>query len=370
MATVYVAQPGDSLSKIMQRAGASWSQEDWRNRTLQVNPNIKDPNIISVNQLVLVPESPNEIILQERIDYVTKYKNAMNDPFLRHEIERFARNKEEAKRKQLFLSKLDKIHGITGAGVVYYDKYNSPVIIRKPSGSIKKTLIIRETPKIKETNPVDGRFVSELTGTIFSCSAFVLGAIAIFTGTVFTPFTGGASTAVVVLAFSATAASGLQCVNGGYRTYEVTHGKTESVDWLDSQEWYVYTTMALDTISVAGGVGATTGAVKTVLALKRASSKTMFDILKGLQRAERKRLTQEIARLNFPGISNKALKAMVRAGAIPKRYTQAQITNTMRSQIIDLFGAGASMIGSGLNGIINKAGSSVSLLLLQEISDT
>ena len=74
--------------------------------------------------------------------------------------------------------------------------------------------------------------------------------------------------------------------------------------------------------------------------------------------------------LNNPGISNKALKAMIRAGAIPKRFSQMQITKAIRTQIIDLFGAGASMIGSGLNGIIHKAGTSVTLLLLQEIPET
>jgi hypothetical protein len=41
----------------------------------------------------------------------------------------------------------------------------------------------------------------------------------------------------------------------------------------------------------------------------------------------------------------------------------------MKTQVIDLFGAGASMIGSGLNGIIHKMGTSVSIILLQEASD-
>jgi hypothetical protein len=65
-------------------------------------------------------------------------------------------------------------------------------------------------------------------------------------------------------------------------------------------------------------------------------------------------------------VSNKALKEMVRTGVIPKRYAQLQITQSMRGQIIDLFGAGVGMIGSGLNGVINKVGTSVSIILLQE----
>ena len=367
MAVVYVAQPGDSISKILQRAGGSWLQEDWRNRVMQINPHIKDPNRIDINQLILVPESPNEIILQERVDYVSRVKNALNDSFLRREIERFAKAEEEASRRKEFFATLDKIPGMHGAGVVFVDSKEKPVIIRNPTGYPKKTLIVRETPKIVETEPVDDRFLNEITGTILSCSAAVLGVVAIFGGSALVPFSGGTSTALVYLAYAATTASAVQCGMGIYRTAKIHQGETSTVDWLDSQEWYLYASMTLDGISIAGGVGATAASVKTALALKRAApTKSWWQILKGMQRAERKRLAEDLARINNPGISNKALKEMVRSGMIPKRYAQTQITQSARTQIIELFGAGASMIGSGLNGVINKVGTSVSIILLQE----
>lgn len=88
-----------------------------------------------------------------------------------------------------------------------------------------------------------------------------------------------------------------------------------------------------------------------------------------MTRHERKRLAEDLARINIPGLSNKALKEMVRSGVIPKRFAQVQITQSGRTQVIDLFGAGASLIGSGLNGIINKMGTSVSVILLQEVPE-
>lgn len=368
MAFVYVAQPGDSLSKILHRAGGSWLQEDWRTRTLQVNPHITNPDVIHINQLVLVPENPNEIILQDHIDRVATTKNAMNDPFLRKEIEKFAQSQQEAERKQAFLCKLDKIQGLAGCGVVYYDKHGSPIVIRKPVGPTKKTLIIRETPpSVNKDDPIDDRFVSELTGTILSCSAAVLGVIAIIGSSALVPFSGGTSSALVVLAYAATGASAVQCGTGVYRTTKIYQGDTQTVDWLDSQEWYLYASMSLDTVSVLGGVGATSNAIKAALTLKKAApSKSFYQILKGMQRHERKRLAEELARLNMPGLSNKALKEMVRMGAIPKRFAQVTITKSMRTEIISLLGAGASLIGSGLNGIINKTGTSVSVILVQE----
>lgn len=184
------------------------------------------------------------------------------------------------------------------------------------------------------------------------------------------PFSGGTSTALTVLAYSATLASGAQCANGGYRTYKLYTSGTEQLDWLDSQEWYVYSGLALDTISVAGGVGASYTSIKTVMTLRKAAPhKSIFNILNGLQRQERKRLTEELIRLQNPGISNKALKEMIRTGMVPKRFKQTQITASMRSQVIDLLGAGASLIGSGLSGIINKTGSKVSIFLFESLED-
>ncbi|MCI0507324.1 MAG: hypothetical protein L0Z73_14605 [Gammaproteobacteria bacterium] len=319
---------------------------------------------------MLVPEHPNEIILQDQIDYVSRVQNANKDAFLRSEIDRFARSQEEARRRQNFLSGLDKIHELRGSGVIFYGQYGNSVVIRNPQGSQHKTVIIRETPKIIENDPIDDRFASELAGTVLSCSAAVFGSIAIFGGSVLMPFSGGTTAVLVFLGRAATVASGSQCISGIYRTIKIKQGDTSTVDWLDSQEWYLYMTLSLDAISVAGGAAAMTTSIKTALALKKAApTKSIFEILKSMGRQERKRLSEDMVRLNLPGISNKALKAMVRSGSIPKRFSQVQITQSMRTQIIDLFGAGASMIGSGLNGIINKTGTSVSIILLEGIAE-
>lgn len=119
------------FSRLLQRSGGSWLQEDWRRRVMQLNPHIKNPDRIGVNQLVLVPENPNEIILQDQVDYVSRVQNATKDSFLRGEIERFARSQEEARRRQRFLNQLDRISELSGVGVIYYDEFSVPVKIMK-----------------------------------------------------------------------------------------------------------------------------------------------------------------------------------------------------------------------------------------------
>lgn len=84
------------------------------------------------------------------------------------------------------------------------------------------------------------------------------------------------------------------------------------------------------------------------------SGKSSLSILKGLSRAERKRLTQDIIRLNHPGLSNKLLKGLVKAGHFPKRYSGMRITQSLTLQLKDAIGASMSFSGSALSGSANS----------------
>ena len=112
--------------------------------------------------------------------------------------------------------------------------------------------------------------------------------------------------------------------------------------------------MALDVISVAGAASAGFATIKTVLTMRAATGKSFMSVLKGLGRTERKRLTEEIIRVNHPGISNGALKAMVRANAYPKRYSNLQITESLKLQLKDAIGATLSFTGSATSGAVKS----------------
>ena len=138
MSFVYVVQPGDTLSKILQSVGGSWLSKDWREKVMSLNPHITDPDRIDINHLILVPDNPNEMVFQDQVDYVSTVQNASRDALLRSEIERFARKQEEAERKRKFLAKIDAIRGLQNTGVVYHDQFGSTIVIREPKGEIKK----------------------------------------------------------------------------------------------------------------------------------------------------------------------------------------------------------------------------------------
>lgn len=268
-------------------------------------------------------------------------------------------------KKHLLLDKIDRIGKFKDVRVVYFngksltelrphppvcmESYLTVVIRGVPAADAKK--IDRPTPNARNE---DDRFYSELLGASLSCGAAVLSWVVVAGSSAAIPVTGGTSTAITVLSYGAATASSLQCANSSYRLYnESNYGDPEVNAWLDSQGWYEHTSTALDVISVAGGLASAGATLKMALQLQK-SGTPMKEVLKGLSRHQRKRLTQEIIRTNNPGISNKVLKSLVAAGKYPKRFGKFDLSNTVRLQLKDAIGATLSFGGSATSGIIRS----------------
>ena len=86
--------------------------------------------------------------------------------------------------------------------------------------------------------------------------------------------------------------------------------------------------------------------------MKRASGKPLLQIIKGLSRQERKRLTEEIIRSQNPGLSNSKRKLMQLANQAPKRYPGGAISAGIRKQLLDVVGAMGNVAGSATGGVI------------------
>ncbi|WDD99823.1 hypothetical protein [Thalassomonas actiniarum] len=270
--------------------------------------------------------------------------------------------------QQKLFKQIDNIPELHGAAVLYVDKDFTMVELRPFTPICRITpvkVVLREPPndlnqaqfaahlKGGQADTRESRLVGEVSGAALSCSAAFLGWIVVLGSGAAIPLTGGASGAVTYLAVAASAASTIQCGNGLYRAWNEVKD-TEKNDFLDSQEWYQHTTFALDLISLGGAIAAGAATLKAVKLLQANSGKTAEAILKGLTRAEKKRLTQDIVRLNHPGISNKLLKGLVRSGHFPKRYTGIQINHALRLQLKDAIGASMSFAGSALSGTVNS----------------
>lgn len=289
-----------------------------------------------------------------------------------HQQQRIARAEE---RIHSFLNiatlgrQIDKISSsgssFEGAGIFFIDANYNILKLREFNPQCRRNpiyLVLKEPETLKNelmyaaelsTRERESKLVLEASMTLVTCGAAVLSWIVVLGAGAAAPISGGASTAVSYLAAGAALAGGTQCVNSIFRTgMEVVD--PERLDYLDSEVWYTHASNALDVISLAGAGAATYSAIRSAQALKASSGKSYRQALAGLNRQERKRLTEEIIRRNHPGVSNRVLKIMVRSGGYPTRYTTRQINQALRNQIKDSVAASLSFYGSMTAGVVRS----------------
>ncbi|MCO8171379.1 NAD synthetase [Pseudomonas sp. 21LCFQ02] len=260
---------------------------------------------------------------------------------------------------QKLYAAIDAEPAIVGAGVVYIDAEFNVVTLREftPICSIKpKRIILREAQKNisaqqfaqhVQTNPRESRLLSESFNTSMSCAGAVLGWIAIIGGTAIIPFTGGMSTLITAAGWAATGASSLQCVAGLSRV-GMEMVAPAALDALDTEEWYQNASQALDIVALTG-VAATGLTIAKLMSVRKAmTGRSWYQSLKNLNRQERKRLTDELLKIQDPALTPKLRKALQAAGELPKRYTSSEISAKFAVTLKDALGVGTGLAGSGI----------------------
>jgi len=256
---------------------------------------------------------------------------------------------------------VDADPAIVGAGVVYIDADFNVVTLREfqPICSIApKRLILREAQKYiaptqfaqqVQDNPRESRLVGEAVNTTLSCAGAVIGWIVVLSGSVAVPFSAGASSVVVALGYTAAAASSVQCFASGYRTVNEVRNPARN-DQLDSEEWYQYTMIALDAASLVGVGSSALATVKLVRLNKASTGKSVREVLRGLNRQERAKLTKELLSINDPRLTSKMIKLKQLSGDLPKRFTPTEVKHATVTQIKDALGAAIGFTGSAVSG--------------------
>ena len=256
---------------------------------------------------------------------------------------------------------IDADPAIVGAGVVYIDADFNVVTLREfqPICSIApKRLILREAQKYiaptqfaqqVQDNPRESRLVGEAVNTTLSCAGAVIGWIVVLSGSVAVPFSAGASSVVVALGYTAAAASSVQCFASGYRTVNEIRNPVRN-DQLDSEEWYQYTMIALDAASLVGVGSSALATVKLVRLNKASTGKSVREVLRGLNRQERAKLTKELLSINDPRLTSKMIKLKQLSGEFPNRFTPTEVKHATVTQIKDALGAAIGFTGSAVSG--------------------
>jgi hypothetical protein len=259
---------------------------------------------------------------------------------------------------------IDADPSIVGAGVVHIGSDYRVTTLRAftPICSIKpKKVILRELPRmvsplqyreLATNSQRESQVLLEATGTLLSCSSAILGYIVAISGAAAIPFSAGASAIVTSIGYTAAAASGLQCINGGWRSYNELTMPNKN-DQYDSLRWYQTMTSALDAVSLLGAATTSFSTIRMVMGIKKSTGRSTKDILRSMSRQERAKLTDEFLQLKNPRLSRELIKLHQMSGKLPKRYSNNQIRRDILNQLKDLIGASFGFAGSGLSGHLN-----------------
>ncbi|MDF7679136.1 hypothetical protein PT300_00270 [Enterobacteriaceae bacterium ESL0689] len=193
---------------------------------------------------------------------------------------------------------------------------------------------------------------NETTSTLIACGAAVVTAYLAFGATLAVPLTAGASGVVAAVIAAGTAATFLQCIIGIGRLVTIGIGNEESIAWLDTYDWYIATTTALDVISLAGAGAGLKNTLETYQLMKKASSNGAVNWLKSLSRAERKRITVGIIRAQNPGISNSGIKAAMKAQIYPRHYPSDALQHSLQRELYSAITNSSAFVDSALSGTI------------------
>jgi hypothetical protein len=262
-----------------------------------------------------------------------------------------------AEELQAFYLQLDQIDELSGAGVAYVgDGQCSLLRIPRHSSGLKTFVILKEEDlddgeDLPGANDVSApNLAVELVGLGLNCGGAVLSWAALGGEVAAAPVSGGGSLTLTVITWAAAVATTAQCANSLIRSVDVAVYHGQWTRWLDSQDYYIWAGDVLDGVSIVGATAAGAATVRTVLALRRATGRELTSILKGLNRAERKRLTQELIRMQIPNISNSAMKDLIRAGQFPARFAASQITDALFAQLRDAIAATMAFGSSAVSG--------------------
>lgn len=258
--------------------------------------------------------------------------------------------------RKLFAA-IDADPAIVGAGVVYLDAELRAVVLREfqPICSVApKKVILREAPSYVgrvefarglANEPRESRVAFEALNTGLACTSAVISWLVIAGGFALTPFTFGGSGVAAAISVVGASASSVQCWIGAVRTINERNDPALN-DALDSDPWYQAVMAGLDAASLLGAGNAAMSTIRLVDTFKKATAKSTHQVLKGLNRQERVKLTRELLSINHPEMTRKMIKLKQMARAMPKRYTSAEVRRGTLLQMFDALGALSGIAGS------------------------
>jgi hypothetical protein len=255
---------------------------------------------------------------------------------------------------------IDQIPELSGSGIGFIGDGVCTTLRHPRHSSGLDTWVLLEEREIDDDEDLpsasdvqEPSLTIELVGAGLNCAGAVLAWGALGGEALAVGVTGGASVGLMLITWSAALSTSIQCGVSLVRSVDVGLHKGQWTHWLDSQEYYNWAAYALDAVSLVGVAASTSAALRAARAIRNAIGRSSLQILKQMTRAERKRLAEELIRLEYPGISNAGTKELIRMGRFPARLQAAEVSERLFTQLKDAVSAGLSFASSSASGGIH-----------------
>src|SRR3954468_8970891 len=198
---------------------------------------------------------------------------------------------------------IDLIPEVQGAGIGFVGD-SACTVLRTPahSSGLQTYVILQEDDTPGPSAGPPPSIALELAGVGLNCLGAVGAWSALGGEGIAAAGTGGATALLIPVTYAAAIATSTQCAVSLIRASDVIFNKGTWTRWLDSNEFYFWASTALDVVSLAGAAASGTAAIRAARAIRQATGKSWYQVLRGMSRADRKRLTEEIIRLKKPGL--------------------------------------------------------------------
>lgn len=254
--------------------------------------------------------------------------------------------------KQNIIRSVDSVARMRGLGIVV-DLDGKTEIIRRDKFGFSQSEYLVIVIQSSELNSGMDDVYNEASLMAINCSAAVIAGLVTFGSAGFSPFSGGTSLLVTGASYAATLATGSSCVNSAFRTYNSVRSPHVNVH-LDSLPAYNLAMTVLDGVSLVGVGASAVSTIKIMGMLKRAGVTVRGPMKGGIIRQARARLSRQNIVTSRPGISNGAIKKMIRSGEAQRRMTKTEITSKTVKALKDSFAAGLSFFSSAFDGNVRN----------------
>ncbi len=261
---------------------------------------------------------------------------------------------------------VDRIPELKGAGIAYIGDgqcamirdsdhtsgFRTYVVFQEVSSSATSSQSAKPASQDSRTNPSQAPSTvgTELKNAALNCGGVVVSAALAGTSAVAIPVSAGFSSVPLAIASSAFVATSLRCGLSIGRLINAKAIDPQLNQIIDKSDWYPVVSTVIEAIDVTDAARSGLTTIAKYQALRRASSKSISELVRDAPRADRKRIAEEMAKFTGEATSRRSFLRLARQGKLAKLYEVKQVREEIIKGLLEAANSGRTIVESTLPG--------------------